>query len=423
MATSVVAASVAGGTGDGAEEPPRDYFWWQCQTLCRPKEYTMVLKGSLRQLYIFTLKAITTSGETPKEIATLTSWLNMIFHDKMVTMKSYNLKALQCCLLMTYLRINSIPPDNYELYQKRSALIGTGGNVTRELNELYRARTKEGMPIWLFMDQLEAFIRGRKSSVFEPLLVEEGGAAAGGGSCCPIGPGSVIPTILGTMTFMELLESLNDDIYYLGIVDDFTMADGYEYSPVEFFAHDLFHRRARLGSLASMGEEVSGKVKANVRKFLTFIRTIPDERKRYLGEMVLFMIQHEAYTDKRLAMDGPPSGEAPASLTLPLGWKEGLPVAWDITSWTSERYGPLIPKEEPINRKKAEEVYAFLSHACEVFKELWDTAMAQEALPERPPGRNYSESAASNAAAWNALAVGGRRTLRKSRKRKTRSLK
>jgi hypothetical protein len=259
----------------------REKLWWEIQrTTCSKTDYDFYIKLIKSQLLLLQRTAqqtIESYKETklPKDIAQYQQHLDNIFSDDHVSATALNVKSLQCAVL-------------FSIMEGVDIKVGTFG-APDFLN--YAINTIKN---W---DNYDKFIKNNALSsipgdVGDYLVIEE---PTGTTSCVPSFKKKALIVLLGEMTLYELVSSMANDVYLIGLPTKSTIADGSIMAPVSFLLHDLDHMKYRV----EIDDTIIHEVNLLIRHFLKHIKDIEIKtRDTYL--MFLFLIIHEKNYDIKL---------------------------------------------------------------------------------------------------------------------------
>jgi hypothetical protein len=242
----------------------------------------------------------------------------------------------------------------------------------------------------------------------------------GDGHCIPNCKNKAIIVLLGEMTLFELLWSLSNDLYFVGLPAQIQFADGNLHTPTTFLEHDLGHMAARL---ENRSEALRDRENVNVKKCLLYIN---DKSKEIQDAVLLFLFLY-----MHLEVQGD---------------NEALLVPHTVTSGIFRPNNPhKFYREDVIRRLKSRSdlggflpeghlttdaaLEAWLRSQWLIFIEHWNACLlaeAAEAVNIEYPNAiriRYLEKTLKNAANWNLRHPkgGSRRNRRGTRRAKRRS--
>lgn len=165
--------------------------------------------------------------------------------------------------------------------------------------------------------------------------------------------------ILGELTLFEILNSLANDIFLIGITPHMGWADGYYYTPFEFMDHDMVH---------AINRETSGYGQDTLvysKPFIEYLITNKDIPKDSIDKIViiLFLIMHEDFFNGDL-------------LNTPVLKSNVLQrIIWDkllnIKRWTDiNNFGGLLPEYIFNNPSR---IIPYLEDAYILFVSTWNS--------------------------------------------------
>ena len=201
-------------------------------------------------------------GKVPEaSIAIYKTHLKNIFSDDKVSFTSLNIKSVQCAILFTKIFRDTASPET------------THRLLDIDQDKLYDFYSEKD---W---DTYAKFLRLTDDHMELPYIVfddEEG-------HCIPNCKNKAIIVLLGEMTLFELLWSLSNDLYFIGLPAQIQFADGNLHTPTTFLEHDLGHMTARLDNRK---EALRDQENANVKKCLLYIN---DKSKEIQDAVLLFL--------------------------------------------------------------------------------------------------------------------------------------
>jgi len=243
------------------------------------------------------------------------------------------------------------------------------------------------------------------------------------GRCIPNCKNKAIIVLLGEMTLFELLWSLSNDLYFVGLPTQTQYADGRFYIPTTFLEHDLAHMTARLDTVP---EAVRNEENANVKKCLLYI----NDKSKEIQDAVLFFL----FLFMHLEVQGDPTVlRVPHTATSGLFRSDDHPHSrfykGDIIRRLKSRsdLGGFLPEGHATTDAALE---AWLRSQWLIFIEHWNACLlaeaAEAAVNIEYPNANrirYLEKTLKNAANWNLRHPkgGSRRNRRGTRRAKRRS--
>lgn len=343
-----------------------DYLWRCKITQCTkdPNEYATSLQANLQVLKDIVAKKIV---DVEKEIkitssnTTLRAGLENIKNDfQYISEKDipqdfglsmYNIKSLQYTILLDNL-FYLLNPDWKSQYARP------------EFVQQYKAYIPQKR--WLNSQQLYNDILNKNLDM--DTLIQSSNREK---YCCPVQKNSRILVALGEMTLSELVESLIDDIFLLGITTGLEWADGNQYTPLEFLHHDITHANNYIAY-----DTMIGSTSNENKEYIRFIIKHKEEIDPKLYDIImiaLFIILHETNTHYILR---DPIKEynhlGPFGKTLFNELSPGFLT--NIKSWKNTHFlGGLLPPE--VLQKNDAEVHNYLEDIFETFRITWNNIL------------------------------------------------
>ena len=319
-----------------------------------------------------------------------------IFKDTTVSFTSLNIKSAQCAILFTKMFHDTATGD--EKRKLRESDIDDG---------LYKFYKKAG---W---DTYDVFLKLTDDHMDLPYTV----FTDEDGHCIPNCKNKAIIVLLGEMTLFELLWSLSNDLYFVGLPTQTQYADGRFFIPTTFLEHDLAHITARLDTVP---EGVREEENRNVKKCLLYIN---DKSKEIQDAVLLFL-----FLFMHLEVQGDLTVlRVPHTATSGIFRRDDHPHSrfykGDIIRRLKSRsdLGGFLPEGHATTDAALE---AWLRSQWLIFIEHWNASLrteAAEALNIEYPNANrirYLEKTLKNAANWNLRhPKGGRRRNRRGTRR------
>jgi len=320
-----------------------------------------------------------------------------IFKDTTVSFTSLNIKSAQCAILFTKMFHDTATGD--EKRKLRESDIDDG---------LYKFYKKAG---W---DTYDVFLKLTDDHMDLPFTV----FTDEDGHCIPNCKNKAIIVLLGEMTLFELLWSLSNDLYFVGLPTQTQYADGRFFIPTTFLEHDLAHITARLDTIP---EGVREEENRNVKKCLLYIN---DKSKEIQDAVLLFL-----FLFMHLEVQGDLTVlRVPHTATSGIFRRDDHPHSrfykGDIIRRLKSRsdLGGFLPEGHATTDAALE---AWLLSQWLIFIEHWNASLrteaAEAALNIEYPNANrirYLEKTLKNAANWNLRhPKGGRRRNRRGTRR------
>ena len=318
-----------------------------------------------------------------------------IFKDTTVSFTSLNIKSAQCAILFTKMFHDTATGD--EKRKLRESDIDDG---------LYKFYKKAG---W---DTYDVFLKLTDDHMDLPYTV----FTDEDGHCIPNCKNKAIIVLLGEMTLFELLWSLSNDLYFVGLPTQTQYADGRFFIPTTFLEHDLAHITARLDTVP---EGVREEENRNVKKCLLYIN---DKSKEIQDAVLLFLFLY-----MHLEVQG--DNEA---LLVPHTADSGLfrpnnPHKFyreDVIRRLKSRsdLGGFLPEGHAVTDVALE---AWLRGQWAIFVEHWNASLLEEARdienmgPSPTTRARYLAKTARNASKWNSRRQSSSRSPHSGSRRKT----
>jgi len=392
----------------------RSYIWWRCKNLleCPTKEkdsHIPILKS-----YLLALR--TTAEEAVREFRTNTSsefpmcetHLRNIFSDRdafTTTVTSLNIKSLQCSILFT--------------------LMDPGGIRSFEDSDKMFARIL-ATPTWdTFRGMLEllASLRTFRTDPYD--LVIESELASGESLCGPKLEHKALVLLTGNMTLYEILRSMADNIYIVGLSSTSGFADGIYMDPFTFLIHDLAHRRYRLTYFGT-----TPTTNSNIRRVLDAVQTSGlSESVIAACHLWIFLLIHEPtfpLKQEEFFLSGPITKDKldyVVTLRVSPTWAGGQTL--DIYTFLVHSFGnmndrggllPLELQEEmKAGRPVESSIKGYLEHTWNIFVEVWNMFVLSSAASP-PAAGDFGARLVKNVSNWNS-----RRKMRRNRTKRRRS--
>ena len=317
--------------------------------------------------------------------------LKNIFSDDKVSFTSLNIKSVQCAILFTKIFRDTASPETARALHD--------SDLDDKLYDFYTEKD------W---DTYAKFLRLTDDHMELPYIVfddEEG-------HCIPNCKNKAIIVLLGEMTLFELLWSLSNDLYFVGLPAQIQFADGNLHTPTTFLEHDLGHMTARLDNRS---EALRDQENANVKKCLLYIN---DKSKEIQDAVLLFLFLY-----MHLEVQG--DNEA---LLIPHTATSGLfrpnnPHKFyreDVIRLLKSRndLGGFLPEGHAVTDAALE---GWLRGQWAIFVEHWNACLLGEAREIESAGLSpttkarYVAKTARNARKWNSRSRGGRKTVRQKK--------
>ena len=366
-------------------ETRRRLMWQLKQMTCPVREkdsHLPFIKAQLKLLEDTAHRTVEShrSGVTKAAIALYKTHLKNIFRDAIVSFTSLNIKSAQCAILFTKMIHDTA--TEVEKRQLRESDIDDG------LYEFYKTAG------W---DTYDVFLTLTDDHMDLPYTV----FTDEDGHCIPNCKNKAIIVLLGEMTLFELLWSLSNDLYFVGLPTQTQYADGRFYIPTTFLEHDLGHMIARLDTVP---EAVREEENRNVKKCLLYIN---DKSKEIQDAVLLFL-----FLFMHLEVQGDPTVlRVPHTVDSGLFRRDDHPHSRFYKGNIIQRLksrddlGGFLPEGHATTDAALE---AWLLSQWLIFIEHWNACLSAEAAEAavnieytKASGNRYLAKTFKNAASWN----------------------
>ena len=398
---SMEAAAVASSSNykdDRLTKEARGRLMWQLNQMTCPTRtadsHIPFVKAQLKLLYDVARKTVNFYDGKAAEAAIYKTHLKNIFSDDKVSFTSLNIKSVQCAILFTKIfRDTASPEITRKLLES---------DIDDKLYEFYSEKDWDTYAKFLTLtdDHMEL--------PFTVFTDEDG-------QCIPNCKNKAIIVLLGEMTLFELLWSLSNDLYFVGLPAQLQFADGRFHTPTTFLEHDLGHMVARLDNRS---EALRDQENANVKKCLLYIN---DKSKEIQDAVLLFLFLYmhlEVQGDNEALL-------VPHTVTSGI-FRPNNPHKWyreDVIRRLKSRsdLGGFLPEGYAITDAALE---VWLRGQWAIFVEHWNASLLEEARdienmgPSPTTRARYVAKTARNAGKWNSRrrSSGGRRkTIRRKK--------
>ena len=396
-----VAASSSNYKDDKLTKEARGRLMWQLNQMTCPTRtadsHIPFVKAQLKLLYDVARKTVNFYDGKAPAAAIYKTHLKNIFSDDNVSFTSLNIKSVQCAILFTKIfRDTASPKITQELLDS---------GLDDPLFEFYNEKD------W---DTYAKFLTLTDDHMELPYTVFTD--EDGDGHCIPNCKNKAIIVLLGEMTLFELLWSLSNDLYFVGLPAQIQFADGNLHTPTTFLEHDLGHMVARLDNRS---EALRDQENTNVKKCLLYIN---DKSKEIQDAVLLFLFLY-----MHLEVQGD---------------NEALLVSHTATSGLFRPNNPhKFYREDVIRRLKSRsdlggflpEGHAITDAALEIwlrgqwaiFVEHWNASLREETRelesvgPSPTTRARYAAKTARNASKWNSRRHSSSRSPHSGGQRKT----
>lgn len=395
----------------GLSTETRGRLWWQLAQMSCPisvaESHIPFIKSQLSLLYRVAQRTID-SYKGAAEIGEIRRYHNLvhkIFRRKETSFTALNVKSLQCAFLFS-LMTRHIPNPGRRAY---------GDFIFDRLwDYLYRID-------WSNYDAVLRLISNHEPDEEEYdlkcLVIED---EFDDGSCIPSLKNKAVIVLLGELSLYELVWSLAQDVYFIGLIPGLGFADGTLMHPVSFLGHDLDHMHDRLHLCAADKGGREAEINARVNHFLAFIAN-RDAAIQASCMMFLFLyMHHEIECKESILLEDrlrPNSG-----MFRPEGAKDEYIYLPDRFLRQNDLIG-FLPEALRSPDTTTPRVFAWLRSEWRIFIGQWNACFdgapnADAVAVAAPPpirsssARRYRATTLRNAEAWNALQK-RRRTYRR----------
>lgn len=337
----------------------REEYFWRCnEMICKTQEEVKEsIKKNLEIIYNITesilisyKKYLTEIKENTYDYNDLIKAFNKIKSDERdYTLENLNVKSLQCIIIITEISIVTSSKEERDSFDKKRI---------DEFERNYFSNT--------YMD-FDAFYKNMKyDDEFKYLLGED---TKKNYSCCPDLKGALIMVPLGEMSLYELVYTLANDIYLIGITTTNQFADGKFMTPYEFVKHDIIHSINRKNTIQN--ERITLEYE---KKFIDNIHSILNkDNENYSKLMIaLFLIMHETFTFE--LMLGEPQIPFLSFSSIIRNFPEYSTFKDPIgvlDNWRNiNYYGGLLPKE--VREGTNKDIKDYLNDCFKILKTEWN---------------------------------------------------
>lgn len=388
--------------GGLSEEERKDYFW-RCKSLqctTNPNEFKDSLKQNLKILQDLvkekldkTYAEVKASGDKEKlskieELFDLfkeflgEEFKNKVIHNNngdrpedIVTLHRYNAKSLQLVILLDHL-FYIMNPNWESQYPIESVVTAYKNYISdndtkdrwKNINHLMQDMNIKYNPWNLAFKESQGIYVPPIPLYGTESLIRVKTKYGSEKYCCPLQDKARILVSLGEMTLAELIESMIDEIFLIGIVDDLSWADGKQYTPYEFVHHDLTHA-SNYETARGYAYPLSQEVKQIIKQLITNQKLINPATFDTIM-VVLFMFIHESREYYKL--------------NKPLSERHALfysfdfsPFIYDINNWKNPYfYGGLLSKDKL--QLSDSDLEKYLVDKFESFREIWNRILQEK---------------------------------------------
>jgi hypothetical protein len=239
------------------------------------------------------------------------------------------------------------------------------------------------------------------------------------GSCIPSLKNKAVIVLLGELTLYELVWSLAQDVYFIGLIPGLGFADGALMHPVSFLAHDLDHMHDRL-FLCEEDVRRRAEVNARVLHFLAVIATKTAAIQQTCMMFLFLYMHHEIECKESILLEDtllPTSGPF-----RPEGARDEYVYLPDRFLRQNDLQG-FLPAE--LRMTSTDRVFAWLRTEWRIFIEEWNACFAGPVVAHERRRTSserrsrYRAATLRNATMWNAMQK--RRTTRRTTRKMKRT--
>jgi hypothetical protein len=383
----------------------RAAYFWRCQQIYCSKAANATFSDNIRQnmgiVFDATQKVLDDAAIDAASKAALNAKLARIKgEDKGATLTTLNIKTLQCVILMTEICRLTNPGNSTmakypvpSIKEEYAVLVFRG--LWDDYDHIYNLIKNGGSP------QRPGSLRTYKTLIGKSYPAMD--------YCCPDLSGARILVLLGEMTLLELVDTMADNIYLIGVTTEIEWADGNKYTPFEFVHHDLIHAANREYGFGNYRMDMLPLERA----FIDHVKANPGTYDLDKLMIPMFLLMHEK-----------PRGEGflTRAHIYELDYRSIKDsFVGDLENWHNPNfYGGLLPAEvregsgegsdEERKRKRDEGIIAYLNECFAYLKDSWNSFHAAAA----------AAAAAGGAGAGGAGAgKGGRRTKPRRKSKRT----
>ena len=372
----------------------RGRLWWQLAQLSCPrdksKSHIPFVKAQLVLLHRVARATVDSYSELaePDSIRRYHTIVHKIFRNKQVSLTALNIKSLQCAYLFS-LMTKHIPNPEKRRY----------GAYIEDSLWTYLSKIR-----WTSYDAVLRLCAEHEPDEEEYdlkwLIVED---EFDDGSCIPSLKGKAIIVLLGELSLYELVWSLAQDVYFIGLIPGLGFADGAIMHPLSFLVHDLDHMHDRLRLCQEEKGGRGAEINARVLHFLGFLAD-RDVAVQQTCLMFLFLYMHHEIECKEtiLLQDVIAADSGPFR---PGGEEDELSYLPDRFLRQNDFAGFLPPLP---SSKDVAAVIEWLRGEWLIFTEAWNACFALGPVAAAPRRRTSSErrsrylaATLRNANAWN----------------------
>ena len=374
----------------------RAAYFWRCQEIYCSKAANAKFEDNIRQnmaiIFDATQKVLDDAAIPAAAKAALNAKLARIKgEDKGATLIALNIKSLQCVILMTQIcKIVNPAKSTMANYPDES------------IAEEYAALTAGGH--WDNYDHLYNLIKTGPYllSIYKTLIGKQYSKTE---YCCPNLSGARILVLLGEMTLLELVDTMADNIYLIGVTTEIEWADGNEYTPFEFMHHDLVHASNREYGFGNYGK---GMLQLE-REFIDHIKANPGAYDLDKLMIPLFLFMHELPRREFYLLR-----KNISNLSYESTIKNGF--VGKLEYWRNPKfYGGLLP--EAVREGSDEGIIAYLDECFTLLKNSWNAFFAGGAAAGGGGGGAAAGGAGGGGVPVVNSSKGGRHRSHKTRRR------
>ncbi len=338
------------------KEAREEYFWRCNEMVCKNDGIEESIEKNLNIIYKITESLLNSYNKyLNKQDKSDYEWLQSRFDiiksdERPFTLETLNVKTLQCVIIITDINLGTLSDEEYNIIWKDKEL--------EDKFERYKLSNYANYDILYRMV--------KKDNVFKHLL---GFTETTNYSCCPDLKGALIMVPLGEMSLYELVYTLANNIYLIGVTTSNQYADGKYFTPFEFVNHDIKHSLHRKNTIHD------GDIKLDYEK--KFIENIPSKlnsgSEPYVKMMIaLFLIMHETFKIEEM-LNSPYIPYLNFKAIKIGAFKDTI---GNLDNWRNVNYyGGLLPKEVREGTDKA--ITNYLDECFTILKDEWNTFHAE----------------------------------------------
>ncbi len=190
-----------------------------------------------------------------------------------------NIKSFQCILLLTDLVLTTVTPN------VKNHLRSTNLGIVPDYDFFIKSKWHDFNVLFKKIEEYER-IYTSPGFTYKPLIHT---SDQNNDSICPDLSGSYIIVILGKMKLIDLIKSMANQVYFIGLTTDIEYADGIMMTPFDFMRHDIIHSSRVLQDLDYFRPDLS-----YVKEFIEHIDNNNKYNQKKL-QTALFLLMHETF--------------------------------------------------------------------------------------------------------------------------------